>query len=260
MMNQEKLKKLSLKLSSDRSDYISCFRKNLDLYVQEKDITLREISEASDIAYSTLNSFLYGDAADCKLSTAVALARALNVSIDELVGAETLEPLTRESIAMCRNLPQNAVHLIRWHIRHQHYLCNEVHKDKRIINIMNATCQNSGNLKLSNDYALLDISELSPEITRKTFFGIRIPCDHYMPHYMRNDILLIANDRTPEPYENAILILNDSLYFARRRVENGVAKYYSIRDGKYRIDEADVDEILGYVTDVYQDMSPSAAL
>lgn len=259
-MNQEKLKKLSLKLSSDRNDYISNFRKNLDLYVQEKDITLREISEASDIAYSTLNSFLYGDAADCKLSTAVALARALHVSIDELVGAETLEPLTKESIAICRNLPQNSIHLIRWHIRHQHYLCNNISEDKRIINIMNAVCQNSGNLKLSNDYGLLDITELSPEVTRKIFFGIRIPCDHYMPHYMRNDILLIANDRTPEPYENAILILNGSLYFAKRRVENGVAKYYSIRDGKYRIDESDVDEILGYVVDVYQDMSPSASL
>lgn len=254
-MDREKLNKLSLKLSSDRNDYINCFRKNLDLYVQEKDITLREISEASDIAYSTLNSFLYGDSADCKLSTAIALARALNVSIDELVGAETVDPLTRESLAMCRNLPQNAIHLIRWHIRHQHYLYTELHKGKRIINVMNTMCQHSGNLKLSNDYELLDITELSPEITHKIFFGIRIPCDHYMPHYMRNDILLIANDRTPQPYENSVLILDGSLYFAKRKVENGVAKYYGIRDGKYRIDETEVEEILGYVVDVYQEQS-----
>ena len=254
MMEREKLKKLSLKLSSDRNNYIHNFRKNLDLYIQEKDITLREISEASDIAYSTLNSFLYGDATDCKLSTAVALARALNVSIDELVGAETLEPLTRESLAMCRNLPPNAVHLIRWHIRHQHYLYNEVHKGKRIISIMDAICQHNGNLKLSNDYDQLDITGLDPEQIHKIFFGIRIPCDHYMPHYMQGDVLLIANDRNPVSHENTVLILNNNLFIGRRKVENGIAKYYSIRDGKYRIDEADVDEILGYVVDVYREM------
>ena len=50
-----------------------------------------------------------------------------------------------------------------------------------------------------------------------------MPCDHFMPTYSPYGILLIANDRN--------------------------AKYYSIRDDKYRIDEKDVDEVIGYVAD-----------
>ena len=47
-------------------------------------ITIKDISEESSIPFSTLNTFLYGNSKDIKLSTAVKLAKALNVSIDEL--------------------------------------------------------------------------------------------------------------------------------------------------------------------------------
>lgn len=46
-MEREKLKKLSLKLSSNRENYMDSFRKNIDMYIAEKDITLREVAEKS---------------------------------------------------------------------------------------------------------------------------------------------------------------------------------------------------------------------
>ena len=52
-------------------DYVSAFRHNLFKYIDEKDITIKDISEKADIPFSTLNSFLYKDAKDMKLSTAV---------------------------------------------------------------------------------------------------------------------------------------------------------------------------------------------
>lgn len=117
-MEKEKLNKLSLNLSSDDKNYMSAFRKNLFMYVEEKDITIKEISEEAGIPFSTLNSFLYGKTNDVKLSTAVKLAKALKISIDELVGAETISDISRESIAICRNLPDNALYLVRWYIRY----------------------------------------------------------------------------------------------------------------------------------------------
>ena len=31
------------------------------------------------------------------------------------------------------------------------------------------------------------------------------------------------------------------------KVENGLVKYYSIRDGKFRLNENDIDEVVGYI-------------
>ena len=113
-MKNELLKKLSMNLCADKHNYMKSFRKNVDMYISEKDITLREVAEMADMPFDTLKNFLYKDSADCKLSTSVKLARAFNVSIDELIGAETINEVSRESISICRNLPDNALYLIRW--------------------------------------------------------------------------------------------------------------------------------------------------
>ena len=249
-MEKEKLKELSLKLSSDSNDYMSAFRKNLFMYVDEKDITIKEISETADIPFSTLNSFLYGKTNDVKLSTAVKLAKALKISIDELVGAETISDVSRESIAICRNLPDNALYLIRWYIRYIDSLNKKNEPNKRYVSIMELECNHNGNLKITTNYRHIDITEIGEEYRSKVFFGITIPCDHYMPTYSPYDILLIANDRDAKENENVLIRTDGNLFLAKRKIENGIAKYYSIRDGKFRLDEDNVDEVIGYIAHV----------
>lgn len=245
-MEQEKLNKMSLNLTANQENYMESFRKNVDMYIAEKDITIRDIAEKANISYSTLNTFLYGDCKDCKLSTAVSLARAFGVSIDELIGAETISPITRESIAISRNLPENAQYLVRWFIRHQDMLAQE-HKGKRVISVMKPICQMNGNLKPVNEFTPLDISHLGNNVKFKVFIGFQLSCEHYMPHYSPYDILLVANDRPPNIIENTVFTIGGNLFIARRKVEQGVAKYYSIRDGKFRFLESEIDEIIGYV-------------
>ena len=96
MMEKENLRKISRKLSADKTDYMTVFRENLFTYVDDKDITLTEIADKAGIPLSTLNSFLYGNTSDPKLSTVVKLSRALEISIDELIGAETITDKQRE--------------------------------------------------------------------------------------------------------------------------------------------------------------------
>ena len=36
-------------------------------------------------------------------------------------------------------------------------------------------------------------------------------------------------------------------YTLNEAVENGLVKYYSIRDGKFRLNENDIDEVVGYI-------------
>ena len=249
-MQNEKLKKMSLNLCADKHDYMKSFRKNVDMYISEKDITLREVAEMADMPFDTLKNFLYKDSVDCKLSTAVKLARALNVSIDELIGAETINEVSRESIAICRNLPENAVYLIRWYIRYIDSLNKKNEPHRRYVSIMELECNHNGNLKITTNYRHIDITDIGEEYRSKVFFGIKMPCEHYMPAYTPYDILLIANDRNPQCNENSLLRIDGFLHIAKRKVEDSIAKYYSIRDGKFRINEEDVDEVVGYIVGV----------
>ena len=252
MAQDKKFKNISKNFVTDDTDYMTAFRHNVLLYIADSDITINDLAEWSGLSVDTLKSFVYKGSKDCKLSTAVALAKALDVSIDELVGASTVNPITRENIAICRNLPDNALYLIRWFIKHQQALSDAHPKGQRFISVMRVKCSSNGNLKLTNDYEQLEITPLNKEITCKTFFGIKLPCEHYMPHYSPYDILLIANDRPPMFDEDSIIVIDGSMHIARRKVECGIAKYYSIRDRKYRIDEKDVDEVVGYICDVYR--------
>ena len=247
MLEKEKLRKISKELSANRADYMSAFRQNLFKYVNDKDITLKEISEKADIPFSTLNTFLYGNSRDIKLSTAVRLAHALDVSIDELVGAETINEVSKESIAICRNLPDNALYLVRWYIRYIDSLNRKNEPHRRYVSVMELECNHNGNLKITTNYRHIDITDIGEEYRSKVFFGITMPCDHYMPTYSPYDILLIANDRNAKINENVLIRTDGNLFIAKRKIENGIVKYYSIRDGKFRLNEDDIDELVGYI-------------
>ena len=68
-----------------------------------------------------------------------------------------------------------------------------------------------------------------------------------MPTYSPYDILLIANDRNAKTNENVLIRTDGNLFITKRKVENGLVKYYSIRDGKFRLNENDIDKVVGYI-------------
>ena len=247
MLKKEKLRKISRKLSADQTDYITAFRENLFRYVGDKEITINDIAEKADIPSSTLNSFLYGNTSDPKLSTVVKLAHALEVSIDELIGAETINDKRRESLSICRNLPQHDVYLVQWFIRYLEELNCNSEPNTRTVSVMILALSHHGSIKLTSDYIKADISELDKSFSSKIFFGITLPCDYYMPKYSPFDILFIANDRNPTIADCCVIRVKSCIYLATRKVERGIVRYYSIRDGKYRLDESEIDELIGYV-------------
>lgn len=105
---------------------------------------------------------------------------------------------------------------------------------------------NNGDLKITSNYKKIEITDMDEPFKSKVFLGLQMNCDNYMPHYTPQDIILIANDRPPKPNENAVVRVKEFLFITKRKVENGVAKCYSIRDGKYWFDEKDTDELIGY--------------
>lgn len=88
-MDKERLLQLSERLIAEPDDYMHSFRANMYMYIGEKDITIQNISDETEIPISTLKTLVYGGTKDCYLSTAVKLARLFNVSIDKLIGSDT---------------------------------------------------------------------------------------------------------------------------------------------------------------------------
>ena len=238
------------KMVEKSTKYIDTFRKNIDMLMAEHDYTIKETAEIADLSYDTFKTFLYDkEAKDCRLSTAVKIARAFHLSIDELVGAGTIEPQGLESIKVYRTLPKGSRRFLDWQIQNQKYL-HEQHPGKKLVNIMQPVCSGNGNLKLTNDYDVRDITHLGDELTYKIFLGIQIPCLHYLPHYTEGDVLLLANDRTAMKGENTVVMFNDIMAITNRLVEHGEEHYYGLMDGRLRSLDPKQFQVVGYVAKI----------
>lgn len=249
-MKNEKKKKLEENLVSNPTNFIDSFRKNIFEMMDVKDLSLRELSEMADMPFETLKSFLYGNAKDCKLSTAVKLSRAFHISIDELVGAETIHPLSRESLSICRKLPDYVVYLIRSFIRHQYHIHSKFDEKSVNIPVLLPECQN-GYLQTTNITDTVCIDHLTNGLKFKICLGLKIPCEHYEPYYMPNEIILLAADRDGQHNERCVVSYKGNFFLVRKifYVENGEKKfkYVSLIEGRREILSSDIDDKLGYV-------------
>lgn len=250
MSKNEKTKLNSGDLVSNPQNYVESFRKNIFTLLDTSDYTLRELSEKADMSFETLKSFLYGDAKDCKLSTAVKLARAFHISIDELVGAETIEKMSRDSLNMCRNMPDYVVYLVRSFIRHQYKLHSQFDEKSINIPVLLPQCSN-GYLTTTNVTTTVCIDHLTNNLKSKIALGMQIPCDHYEPYYMPNEIILLAADRDGLNGERCVVSYKGNYFFAIKRsyIEDGKKqwKYISMMDGKTEVLKSDIDDKIGYI-------------
>lgn len=117
---------------------------------------------------------------------------------------------------------------------------------------MTPFCNGHGNLKKTEEYERIDISNVGEEVMHKVYFGIKLPCDHYLPHYKENDILLIANDRDAIGKEKTVIMVDDNLIITNRVVEKGVVKYYGLRDNVFRTEQKDFIRVIGYIAKVIE--------
>lgn len=249
-MEKEKIKKLALKFTADQNNYMSAFRNNLYMLIAEKDITLREVSELAGIPYATLNTFLYGSATDCKLSTAVRLAKVFGVSVDEIIGAETVEKETRESIALSRCLPDYVRYANRAYVKHMYNMYANLPKSSKYIPVMLPKCAN-GYLPTTNIVKTICIDHLTDNLKSKVCLGLQIPCEHYEPYYFPNEILLLSTDRSGMNNEECVVAYKGNYFICTKKIEyiNGVKKhkYISLVDGHTEVLPTEIDDKIGYV-------------
>lgn len=239
-MREDKLKELSTKLCSG-DNYMSNLQKNLDLYVKDPEITMRDIADKANIPFSTLNNIIYKNPKDVKLSTVVALSKALEISIDELIGANTINPVTQESIMLCRQLPEHSLYLIRYFIRHQAKIYAGLNRHKKYISVLIPNVYN-GVMHTTNIVESLCIDNLPYEIKSKAYIGLKIVNNTYMPHYQNDEIILISADRNAMAGEKCVITADGGIYI----VEKSFSGYTSlINQAKIPLNK--VDDNIGYI-------------
>lgn len=252
-MEKEKNKKNAEKLFL-KKNYMSNFRANLYHYLKQPDMTIAKLSEMSNLSDGTLQTLLYGKSEDCKMSTVISIAKALNISVDELMDCGTIEDTVKKNMQAIRVLPPNARYTIRWFISHQKMLYKKDKRDgKKRISVIEPIYTNDGILKVTNRFRQIDISGLSEELQHKVFIGLRLSCDFLMPYYSPFDVLLLANDRSPFQREHVVVLIKNDIFLAMQKYEDGHYNYYGIRDGRFKCDESGIDEVIGYVTFVVPD-------
>ena len=250
MTKKEISSNLTPKLSEKPHNYFPTMRRNVDKLMDEKDMSLRELSELSGVNSDTVKTFLYDkDAKDCRLSTAIGIAKAFGLTVAELAETDTMDDRTIENMKIYRSLPDSSKALVDFVLRHQKFM-HEEHKSNRIISIMQPICNNHGNLKKTNIFEPMNIDNIGRESIHRIFMGIKIPCEHHLPYYMKGDIILIANDRDANHNEHTVIIVNDNIIITKRVVQNGKAKYYGIRDNVLRSEDDDRIYVLGYVVKI----------
>lgn len=252
-MNRENLNKNPTKITSN-SNFMSNIRNNLYTYLKENTLSVRKFADITGLPVRTINNVLYGNTEDCKLSTAIAIAKAMNVSIAELADLDIIEDTVKINMKICRHLPDRAKYLIRWFIKHQYTLYNNDRKHEKIISVMIAECTHDMTIKVTNIFNQTDLStcDIAEDIKNKVFFGLQIPCECFMPVVSPYDILLIANDRVPINGEKVVVLIKDTIFLATCKYENGILQLYGLRDNRYRCTQNEVDEIVGYIPAIIQ--------
>lgn len=250
-MKSEKNTNLRCHLVSNSENYMQCFRDNIGVMRTKLGWSVRVLAEKANMSEDTLQNFLKSKSKDCNLSTAVKLARAFGVSVDELVGCETLSHTTRESLSIFAELPKGEQDVIRWLIRHMNKEYQELPKGTKAIRVMTPKCIN-GSLNATKEWDYFTINDLPSDVQPKVFMGFRVPCVHYMPVYNNGDILLIGNDRAPISGEHCVVKANNNLYIVRCKRIGGKVDYYSIIKDVVKAVDSNA-EIVGYIAHVVKE-------
>ena len=135
-MKDEKNTNIFLNLVSNDENYIESLIENIQMLRAYYGWSVNVLAKKADIPYDTLQTFLKGKAKDCNLSKIVKLAKVFNVSIDELIGCGTIEPETKQVIAMGRSLDDHVRKVIKVYAKHQYFIHQSRNAEAKKISVI----------------------------------------------------------------------------------------------------------------------------
>lgn len=181
----------------------------------ERGLSIAEFADMCDLPFETVRNIYYGKTTDPKLSTAVKMAEALNLSINCLLGKC---PHTAEEKALITNYRSCGKHgkaLIMLSAKYQASAAKADRENKDTHKIRCFIPQSEmGNGVI---YESCEIIEIETSI-KEAYVAIQITGNNLAPSFCKNDIVLLEN-RFPRNGEKAAFLKGNKVYI-RKFIEN----------------------------------------
>lgn len=190
---------------------------NLQKLLSENNLTLEQLSSLSQVPLETIRNILYKRALNPRIDTIVAIARALNVSVEELIMDTQDSDISRLLSRYCQCNP---------HGKQLLNLIAEIESDmscrkKRTSDINQIPC-----IEVHTAYAdaipyqACSFKAVSAA-SSQAFLALKMPDNRYAPVMCADDILLFEN-RFPNDGETALFYYEGMLYLRYlRQYEDG---------------------------------------
>ena len=251
-MKDEKNDNVYLKLSSNDDNWMNNLRQNINILRDFHHWSVRVLSEKSDISEHTLNNIMQGKTKDCDQSLTIKLAKAFNISVDELIGAKTISDETKKTLAMSRVLEPHVQKVIRVYAKHQYELhANKINPKAKEISVITPICYEKKMKRVSLADSKVSLEKLQLDIQEKISFGIKIPCDHYEPHFLKGETILLGYDREGENNEMCVISSNGYIYICIKKIQiidkKKEVNYVAITNKRKIFSFDEIDDRFGYV-------------
>ena len=196
---------------------------NIKRLKKEKNLTNESLSERSGISLGTLNKLLAGATEDPKLSTLLALSRALGVSMDEMLGTSSASTIDSALTEKYSSLDRSGRETVDYIINKEYARVTREREAKpyslenpqiRRIKLFN-TAASAGTGVYLSDSDSSEISVYSNPITDAADFAVRVSGDSMMPRYHDGDILLAEQTNRVDEGELGIFSLNGEAFFKK---------------------------------------------
>ena len=174
-------------------------------------LTLQELSDISGVPIETVRNIYYGKVTDPKASTVLAISKALNVTVNYLMGYPTYNPDEIFIIRHYRKCGPHGKNIIQLVAKYESKIsrserdASDKYKIPCLVPIGN---KGDGIPYCSND--VVDIETVLPD----AYLAIEITTNHFTPVFCKNDRVLFAN-RFPENGEIAVFMKSDKAYLRK---------------------------------------------
>lgn len=184
-----------------------------------RDMTIQQLSVYSGLSIDTIKNLIYGRVTDPKLSTIIPLCKALNCSMDYILGHEHI------ALQQMRDFPSHSINLIQRIIDIESGLLSKGSKDHKAYRTVIIPNRFASDNMLYDSCVIgyIDVSDILPKYSHETITcGFLLQGDELAPFYFSDDILLINGERHPHSNEIGIWFCDQHMYIRRYHYnENG---------------------------------------
>lgn len=183
----------------------------------ERKLSVNDFAEMCELPLETVRNIYYGKSIDPKLSTALKMARALNMSVNCLIGECPHTPEERAIIHNYRSCGKHGKSIIELIARYESRAVkieregSEKHKIPCILP--------RGEIRKGIIYDLCETIEIETTV-KDAFVAIQMTDNDLAPLFCKNDII-IFEDRFPEDGEMTAFFTADRVYIRKFIEENG---------------------------------------